>query len=51
MFSVGDKIVYGENGVCVVEKIAPLDPVFPKPEFSTDNAMGVAVLAHRMIQE
>jgi len=29
------------------EKIAPLDPVFAKPEFSTDNAMGVAVLAHR----
>ena len=29
------------------EKIAPLDPIFAKPEFSTDNAMGVAVLAHR----
>ncbi len=27
--------------------IAPLDPIFSKPEFSTDNAMGVAVLAHR----
>ena len=25
MFSVGDKIVYGENGVCIVEKIAPLE--------------------------
>lgn len=25
MFSVGDKIIYGENGVCTVEKIAPLD--------------------------
>ena len=24
MFSVGDKIVYRENGVCTVEKIAPL---------------------------
>ena len=24
MFSVGDKIVYGENGVCTVEKIEPL---------------------------
>lgn len=24
MFSVGDKIIYGENGVCTVEKIAPL---------------------------
>ena len=29
------------------EKIAPLNPVFAKPEFSTDNAMGVAVLAYR----
>ena len=28
--------------------IAPLDPIFSKPEFSTDNAMGVAVLAHRL---
>lgn len=25
MFSVGDKIIYSENGVCTVEKIAPLD--------------------------
>lgn len=24
MFSVGEKIVYGENGVCTVEQIAPL---------------------------
>ena len=24
MFSVGDKIIYGENGVCTVEKIEPL---------------------------
>ena len=24
MFSVGDKIVYGETGVCTVEKIAPI---------------------------
>lgn len=30
------------------EKIAPLAPVFCKPEFSTDNAMGVAVLASRL---
>ena len=28
------------------EIIAPLDPIFSKPEFSTDNAMGVAVLTH-----
>ena len=32
------------------EKIAPLNPVFAKPEFSTDNAMGVAVLAYRMME-
>ena len=25
MFSVGDMIIYGENGVCTVEKVAPLD--------------------------
>lgn len=25
MFDIGDKIVYGENGVCTVEKIAPLN--------------------------
>ena len=25
MYSVGEKIVYGENGVCTVIKIAPLD--------------------------
>ena len=30
------------------EIIAPLNPVFSQPQYSTDNAMGVAVLAHRM---
>ena len=30
--------------------IAPLNPVFAQPQFSTDNAMGVAVLAHRMTE-
>ena len=25
MYAVGDKIIYGENGVCTVSKIAPLD--------------------------
>ena len=25
LFEVGDKIVYGEHGVCTVEKVAPLD--------------------------
>ena len=33
------------------EVIAPLNPIFSQPQFSTDNAMGVAVLAHRMTQE
>jgi len=30
--------------------IAPLDPIFSEPQFSTDNAMGVAVLAKRMTE-
>ena len=30
------------------ERIASLQPVFSEPQFSTDNAMGVAVLAHRL---
>ncbi len=29
-------------------KMAEFDPIFCAPEFSTDNAMGVAVLAHRL---
>jgi len=29
---------------------APLAPIFALPQFSTDNAMGVAVLAHRITQ-
>ena len=28
--------------------LAPLNPVFAQPQYSTDNAMGVAILAHRM---
>ena len=28
--------------------LAPLNPIFAQPQFSTDNAMGVAVLAHRL---
>lgn len=27
---------------------APLNPIFSDPQYSTDNAMGVAVLAHRL---
>ena len=30
------------------ELLVPFQPVFAKPEFSTDNAMGVAVLTHRL---
>ena len=33
------------------QKIAPLNPIFSQPQFSTDNAMGVAVLAHRLMEE
>lgn len=29
----------------------PLNPIFAEPRYSTDNAMGVAVLAHRMTEE
>ena len=28
--------------------LAPLNPIFSQPQYSTDNAMGVAVLAHRI---
>ena len=30
------------------EITAPLNPIFSEPQYSTDNAMGVAVLAHRL---
>ncbi len=33
------------------EVIAPLNPIFSQPQFSTDNAMGIAVLAHRITEE
>ena len=29
----------------------PLNPIFAQPQYSTDNAMGVAVLAHRITEE
>ena len=32
-------------------KMAPLNPIFSPPQYSTDNAMGVAVLAHRLGKE
>ena len=31
--------------------IAPLNPIFSQPQYSTDNAMGVAVLAHRALED
>ena len=31
--------------------LEPLKPIFAQPQFSTDNAMGVAVLAHRAMEE
>lgn len=33
------------------EIMEPLKPVFAQPQFSTDNAMGVAVLGHRLLEE
>lgn len=33
MFDIGDKIIYGENGVCTVEKVAPLS------RSATDNKL------------
>lgn len=32
------------------KELASLEPVFGEPQFSTDNAMGVAVLAHRLTE-
>ena len=31
--------------------LAPVNPVFSQPQYSTDNAMGVAVLTHRMMEK
>ena len=33
------------------KQLEPLKPIFSQPQFSTDNAMGVAVLAHRAMEE
>ena len=30
--------------------LAPLNPIFAQPQYSTDNAMGVAILAHRLLE-
>ncbi len=32
------------------ERMAELKPVFAQPQYSTDNAMGVAILAHRLLE-
>jgi len=32
------------------EVVAPLKPIFAQPQYSTDNAMGVAVLTHRITE-
>ena len=32
------------------EQLAPLGPIFAQPQYSTDNAMGVAVLAQRLTE-
>ena len=45
----GMKVVFsgGVASNSMLRKIvAPLDPVFAQPQYSTDNAMGVAVLTH-----
>jgi len=33
------------------ERVQELKPIFAEPQYSTDNAMGVAVLASRMAEE
>ena len=33
------------------QTLSPFDPVVAQPQFSTDNAMGVAVLAHRAVED
>lgn len=33
------------------EVLQPLQPIFSKPEYATDNAMGVAVLTYRLLEE
>jgi N6-L-threonylcarbamoyladenine synthase len=32
------------------QKLSALNPIFSQPQYSTDNAMGVAVLAHRCLE-
>jgi len=30
MYAIGDRVVYGENGVCVIDSIGPMDPASQK---------------------
>ena len=32
------------------QTLEPLNPIFAQPQYSTDNAMGVAILAHRAME-
>ena len=32
------------------KRLAPLSPIFSEPQYSTDNALGVAVLTHRYLE-
>lgn len=31
--------------------LAPINPIFAQPQYSTDNALGIAILAHRALEE
>ena len=33
------------------QELAFLNPIFCAPEYSTDNALGIAVLTHRALEE
>ena len=32
------------------ERLAPLSPIFAQPQYSTDNAMGTAILTWRALE-
>ena len=50
---IRDRVVFS-GGVAsnslLREQTKPLNPVFAEPRFSTDNAMGVALLASRLTE-
>lgn len=39
------------SNVMLRQALAPLNPVFSEPEYARDNALGVAVLTHRLTEE